>query len=997
MSEISVFRPCAGSSRAGSSRAGSSRSGSSRSGSSFAGLSFGALSFAALSLALLAVTAACENNIGRAFDRDGGGGGGDDGSDVRAVPVGGFVVEGRPRVVATFPTGNGWPTSVPIVVVFNESMNLDSIVPEQGREGATNLFLRLQNTEPLLPTAYDFLLGDTVVVMRPPTGLQRDATYEIVATPELRDVDGTRLGGAENRVLASFTVNEAEDFDDGKVVTTLPLDGARDVIRETPLYAVFTKPVNPATVTATSFTVREPDGRLVVGEFSFPINPGPNADARIVRFDPTQPLLGPARIEVGFDDTIAFPPSGVLDFENRSPFAEFDTLPHEQPLGVTVGNATSGFPDKVNRGNLQSLQLDVSLGASAAAGDTIVARIYGLDPTTTAQSDVDFVERRAPVPIAGAQTVSVDFGTVLGTLEEPRFGEGNLTLTAQLLRGRRASAFIHHGSARSPRLDVTLPTIAELGPPAGPGENQIVFDQDRFVLYGTASEALGGGVVAVGSATANLYASRSDGFFVFAPIATGRVTAPVSFSVSLTDGAGNLAATAFSGQAIQRGVVTGASSGRLVVEVYDEVTFEPLAGVTVIVEPGLPTKPPASTRRIATTANNGRAVFSGLPSGSRAVTLVRDDYDLFTLLSVTASFASLPLRPAQGATATLVGTLNFVPTPDQTALVGCNLIDDRGIEDVQTFEGTPTVLEPVAIRPNRLAVVNAFSGVFEPTALTTFAGVACGMCGTDGRTPTVPFAPTPAGEQRSVSLVFLPSQGVSLNLAAPFLDDFSTSLGLGSISGTPRVRIVGNLRGIPGQTLFGVGFASASGANVYSIHGSYALTAFLNVLGFEPSLWVSTEARDTAGNIVRHRVLIPDPNLGTTFSAGIVPPSVPTIAAPSGPITGSPAVTYADRVDGASLPAGLLAFTEFLATDPDGRSWRVLVPDGDGRSAADTVQFPVLTGTGASGLATGTWRIGADDHLVFASSMTTGDYMLEERLRQPITFARAKRESFTIR
>src|SRR5204863_39703 len=83
----------------------------------------------------------------------------------------------------------------------------------------------------------------------------------------------------------------------------------------------------------------------------------------------------------------------------------------------------------------------------------------------------------------------------------------------------------------------------------------------------------------------------------------------------------------------------------------------------------------------------------------------------------------------------------------------------------------------------------------------------------------------------------------------------------------------------------------------------------------------------------------------------------PTITLPGGPSTGPPLVTFADRLDRATLPFGL-AIGELIATDGTGRKWRVIYEDGDGQGGTRTVQFPAL-GTSLTGLATGTWQIHA--------------------------------------
>ncbi|MEC7726198.1 MAG: hypothetical protein VYD05_11825, partial [Planctomycetota bacterium] len=50
-------------------------------------------------------------------------------SAVQVVPVGGDARDGRPLVREVYPQGSGWPTSVPVVVEFSESINQVSIFP----------------------------------------------------------------------------------------------------------------------------------------------------------------------------------------------------------------------------------------------------------------------------------------------------------------------------------------------------------------------------------------------------------------------------------------------------------------------------------------------------------------------------------------------------------------------------------------------------------------------------------------------------------------------------------------------------------------------------------------------------------------------------------------------------------------------------------------------------------------------------------------------------
>src|SRR5688572_27070970 len=139
-------------------------------------------------LALLGL-AACDN-VGRAFDRGGGGGGGGVATSIAAPSVGGTFFDGRPKVRHAFPTGAGWAGTAPVVVVFNESVNEALAVPAQGE---ALVFCRVAGTTQRLPTAYNFLQGGSVLLLRPVPEWPRASQQapapgtEVVVDPELRD------------------------------------------------------------------------------------------------------------------------------------------------------------------------------------------------------------------------------------------------------------------------------------------------------------------------------------------------------------------------------------------------------------------------------------------------------------------------------------------------------------------------------------------------------------------------------------------------------------------------------------------------------------------------------------------------------------------------------------------------------------------------------------------------------------------------------------------
>jgi hypothetical protein len=940
--------------------------------------------------------AACDN-IGRAFDPRGGGpGGGEPASQIRVVPIGGDVVDGRPRVTEAFPKGGGWPGTVPIAVLFNESMNVDSISPPQGAGGSATVFVRLAGTEQALPVAHDFLLGGRLVVLRPATALSaaNNASYEVVVTPEARDVDGVRFGGTGPVVVATFQPNEDTAIEDGRIVATFPRDNASDAPRETPIYALFTKPATPNTVTTSSFRLEDSAGTPIPGAISFPITAGPVPDSRIVRIDPNALLPAGAQARIVFNDSIAFGTNnGRLDFGNRTPFATFTTLPFSQPQRVTVGNASPGFVDKINAQNVANLQVDVELDASAAAGDTVVVRLYGLDVRTTAPDDVAFVERSVAAGLPGVQTVTVSFASALGVPGDLRFGEGEVTFAAQLRRGSRRSWFMHSNPDAAPVLDVTPPTLTTIGPPGGTLPTDVVTDQGAITLYGQASERLGAGAFTVDGTSANLFGSDDTGRFVFLPVPLGRRMSPAPYVLTLTDRAGNMTATSLAGNVLQRGVVTGRHAGTMTIEAYDTVTLAALAGVTVVVEPGMPQKPAAAGRVVATTGANGRVDVSGLAPGGYSVTLVRDGFHLQSLLDTPAQFVSLPLTPTANATASLSATAAFQPAAGQRAVLGCNAFDDPTLEWVAAASSAPTAIPATAVRPNRPLVVTAFSGAVEPIALNAFANHACVMCGVDAMTLSPPVAPMAPGGTTAATLALLPAQPTTVNLASTFVEDFALAAGFGTLAGNPITRVVGTLEGFPGLTLLGIGFATPAGGKSFTINGSYAATTILTLIGFTPSVWVTTDAVDGDDNLVRHRRLVSDPNTGTTFPSGD-PPGVPTIVSPGGPSVGAPAVTFEDRLGTTQLLG--LAFVQVRATDPAGRRWFVLAEDLDPAGATDTIQLPDLTGSGATGLANGTWSIRVETYLDAVLQGGSFEWSIEDRLRRAAAYVRARSVDFAV-
>lgn len=923
---------------------------------------------------------------------------------VQLVPEGGVVVDGRPQVRATFPKDGGWPTTVPVVVEFSESVNTTSIEPTSQTANDARIVLRLQGATQTLPVTYDWFANNRLLVMRPLTELSntQTPTYEVVLQPDARDCDGVPFDvPTAGTVLTQFQVNQDASFHDGRIVTTYPRNNAHDLTREGQIIVVFDRPATPATVIADNLQVQPSGGLPLQGDLRLPLKPQ-STDGRLAQFTPSSLLDASTQYELVVNASILFANDGKLDFSGRTPFARFETVRPRPPQAIALGNAITGFPDKVNIANIATVVINVTTPVDTEVGDRVQVRIYGGDKSTAATGDIAFIERIANATQAGLQTVAVDFAGKLGTTSNPKFDEGEMRFIAQMLRGSQSSGFAHQPSTAHPLLDVTPPQVVSVGPPASTDGHDVRTDLDQVAFYGVANEPLGAAqLTALGVAVPLAeFAFGDDGHFLMLPLTVHRLTAPAPYTLTVTDAAGNMTLTPFQGNIVQRGAITGALAGTLTIEAYDEATLAPIAGAKVIVDVGAPVLAPANQFVLGTTDGAGRVVYDNLTTTSHTITIVVAGYDLATIYDTQAAFVSLPLRPNNNATATLTGTTQQGQTPPgSTVLVSSSAVSSRNPLGVRTASATPNTIVPTAILPNRPQIVTTFGGTFEPTANPPFSAHAAPVLGTTFTTPTPPTAPAAGGAEATLTIPMIPSTGQTSALVplTSWVLDFglATGLDLGAlVGGGPRARMTASLDGFEGQVLIGVGFVTSTSGTLFSLDGSYSvpIVAGLSPLGLKP--WALAEAQDTSGRVSRARALFVPP--GNTFPLGAPPPiAIPVITPPTGPATTAPAVTFEDVVDGSGF---VLGTSDVTATDSAGRRWVVYVPDRDAPGGpASVVQFPDLGIAGEPGLALGAWTLVVESRVwTTLTGCTADDCMLTERVRTEVLYARSASEVFTV-
>ncbi|MBL8753520.1 MAG: hypothetical protein JNK15_09480, partial [Planctomycetes bacterium] len=862
------------------------------------------------------------------------------------------------------------------------------------------VILRVKGTTVALPCQYDFLAADRVLVLRPVTPLQSNATasFEVVLLSEARDCDGVRFEVATGgTVLAEFQVNQDVAITDGRILALCPRDNQQDFGRESACVVVFDRPANAASIVAANLNFAPAGGAVLNGTLELPLDTVGVPDGRVVQFRPQAALAASTDFDLTVTDGVTFGQDGTLDFRGRTPFATFSTVAPAAPTAVTLANPSVGFDDKINRSNVGTVVLRVTTPADAQAGDKVRARIYGGDITTSGTGDLRFLERTADVPGNGVQTIDVDFTGALGTAADPELDDGDVDFAAQLQRGSQYSTWIQQASSSQPRFDVTPPTLTAIGPPASTDGLDLRSDLEYVAVYGRASERLASATLADGvNPVLNMFASSSGGRFVMLPANLGRLLAPRPYTLTMTDAAGNLATATVAGNLVQRGVVTGTLTDTLTIEAYDEATLAPVANATVLVDPATPTVP-ATGQLVGTTDATGRAVFTALVPAQYTVTIVRAGYDLVTAYARQAAFMSLPLvsSTTSAATATMKGAVAFTPGAGVTAIVGNTAVADRSVSGVRTTNAAPNTIPDTAIVPNRLQCITGFAGTFEPTAAPEFSSHGAVMLGTTLLEPSPPGAPTAPGAESSASLALLPSAGQITTFASGYTWDLAAATGLDTstlVGGKVKVRTTLSLFGFGGQALAGIGFATNPSGTNWSVTPSYSTTITAGLLGFSQALWSVVDAQDGAGRVSRTRELLAFPIIFP--SSG--PRPLPEITPPGGPITTAPAVTFVDGINAAATAESLAGF-DVTAVDANGRRWRLLAADRDGVGGTDTVQFPDVVTAGAAGLAVGNWSVVVEGRLWFTvTGSTADDCVLGERVRLEVNYARGAATVFTV-
>ena len=153
-------------------------------------------------------------------------------------------------VIAANPTNNatGVPINSQIVVTFSEAMNPATI--------NNTTFILKQGTTPVTGTV-SYVNG--TAIFTPATALTTNTLYTAAITTGAKTIEATDLD--DNALAAnfvwSFMTSVSTDATRPTVIVTIPADNTTGVPINSKLAATFSKAMNPATITNTTFTLQQ--------------------------------------------------------------------------------------------------------------------------------------------------------------------------------------------------------------------------------------------------------------------------------------------------------------------------------------------------------------------------------------------------------------------------------------------------------------------------------------------------------------------------------------------------------------------------------------------------------------------------------------------------------------------------------------------------------------------------------------------------------------------
>jgi hypothetical protein len=176
----------------------------------------------------------------------------DHGSEAPAGPLAGTV----PTVVYTVPSdgATGVPINRKISVAFSEPMNAASVID------VADFTVTGPGAALVTAATISYDSGSHIALFTPSGNLSPDTTYTGMITVGAKNVAGNPLA---NNFIWTFTTGTTADTAAPLLVVTGPADLATNVPVNQVITATFNEPMDPLTITSTSYTVTGPSGPIL--------------------------------------------------------------------------------------------------------------------------------------------------------------------------------------------------------------------------------------------------------------------------------------------------------------------------------------------------------------------------------------------------------------------------------------------------------------------------------------------------------------------------------------------------------------------------------------------------------------------------------------------------------------------------------------------------------------------------------------------------------------
>jgi hypothetical protein len=629
-------------------------------------------------------------NPGTIFDpaNPGGGNGGNPPPPPRepgtpAAPVaGGLSVSGRPSLQAMAPPSGmtGVDIQAAIALWFSETVQTPTV-------NSQNLLLRPSGLGGVvgaqIPYSTTWLAGDRCVLLLPSVPLTPNTLYELAANDEILDLDGGRLVVSATGVLGTFKTSSQAVGLAPRVLGSFP---PRDALNQPNDYAallVFSKPMDFTGISA-AVELRNLDDNVLAAYDMTAAEESRLAGNRAFLFPHTddEADLGAAvriRVDTSLTDADFFPHPLANPYS-----ATWSTLAFSRPAAVVPvdEDPLDPFLPAVSGQNFSDFQVDVFLGPSSLASDSVILKAQDASDTTFVQNTgkAGAGSPRFHMDLSASTSIGPVFGSSAKIVLSSFVARGNLRSTYQVARDDL-------GEPIELVVDSIAPTLLSFGPPTGQFGSQFVSDLPELRPYGRATEPVARVRVrypALGPALErDAFAPPSNGFFIGPSFDTGLVGGgPFPFDVLLTDAYGNVSSTALPASAAFRGFVGPVPlvSGSFRVAVHDQSTLFPIPNAQVFVEDF-----GGGAEDSGLTGSDGAITFSGR-IGAQTVTIIAEDRQAITLFGVASTEVSVPMPASEEAVANVAPTIDGATT-GVTTISSNLLVEESSLEDPDLQQG----------------------------------------------------------------------------------------------------------------------------------------------------------------------------------------------------------------------------------------------------------------------------------------------------------------------